>query len=99
MPGLVIFPRGDSMIADLHREAGGPDTVAIGAISEPGIAPVVRLGVPLAAGEYAFGEIDLALLLTACEAFVAVHGDPRGRRITFPPFARGIDQNRRGTHE
>jgi len=102
MPGLLIFPRGEVLFADIPEDlrvyppAAGH--IAIGAISEPAgvVPPTVVIAIPTAMGYWVMGETDLALLLTAAEAFVAVHGDPRGRRpFTFPPFETGAIDPRR----
>jgi hypothetical protein len=94
MPGLLIFPRGEVLFADIPEDrrcyppAAGH--LAIGAISHATAAPIVVIAIPTASGQWVLGETDLALLLTAAEAFVAVHGDPRGPRpFRFPPFESG----------
>jgi hypothetical protein len=95
MPGLLIFPRGEVLFADIpdslrtYPPAAGH--LAIGAITPAaGLGPYVVIAIPTAAGVWVLGETDLALLLTACEAFVAVHGDPRGARpFRLPVFESG----------
>jgi hypothetical protein len=102
MPGLLIFPRGEVLFADIPEDlrsyppAAGH--LAIGAISDPSrvVTPIVVIAIPTAMGYWVLGETDLALFLTAAEAFVAAHGDPRGRRpFAFPPLETGAIDPRR----
>ena len=83
MGGVMIFPDGEVLLTDLARElrVDVHEPIALGACASDDAdgEPGVIVAVPLPSGEYAVADVDLGLVLTACEAFVAVHGDPRRR--------------------
>lgn len=85
MPGMLIFPRGEVLLDDIPTALRlGPAPMghlAIGAFGKTAVDDArVVVAIPTASGMWVLGETDLALLLTAAEAFVAVHGDPRRGR-------------------
>jgi hypothetical protein len=89
MSGLTIYPRGDELFLDIPERrrdypAGGVH-VRMGAFDRgPTGAPCVVIAIPSWSGTWVLGETDLALFLTAAEAFVAQHGDPRRPREVSP---------------
>ncbi len=81
MAAIDLHLNGEGMLADVPREAVHHSTIPIrlGGLASgmQSGKPSVAIAVPLGDGTWALGETSLALLLTATEALVAVHGDPR----------------------
>ena len=77
-----MFPDGGVLLDELVGEiTDDADHVALGAVATPHADPRVVVAVSGdGPGRWTVGVIDLALLLTACDAFVAAHGDPRRGR-------------------
>ena len=84
MVPLRIFPNAEDMAEDLSPgqivDCGGAGAdVRIGGLARGTVGgkPTVSIMARLPDGKYIFFETTLALLLTATDAFKAVHGDPR----------------------
>ncbi len=87
MAGALIFPHGHGMGDEVgsvdHCIVTPPDMqVLIGAFAvdanyRSDSGPRVRIALPLPYGRWATAEISLSLFLTAADAFVMAHGDPR----------------------
>ena len=85
MAGLLIYPRGDGMLTDIGEAwrnlLAPPDVpVALGVFAtHDGPRVLLALPLPQSPGRWVTSEISLELLLTAADAAVQAHGDPRER--------------------
>jgi hypothetical protein len=75
--GVLIFPLGHGMGDDIDRDlcVVTPADMQIGIGAFDGQR--VRIALPLPYGRWATADVSLSMFLTAADAFVLAHGDPR----------------------
>lgn len=84
MAGALIFPRGVGMFQEIgdacdNLHAPPDQPVVVGCFDDgQGVGSArVLIALALPQGQWLTTEISLSLLLTAADAFVNLHGDPR----------------------
>lgn len=85
MAGLLIFPDAGVMLNDL----AGPRQVSLQPCAMGSTDKTVYVAVPTVKGQWVIATFDLALLLTAAEAFIHTHGDPRCRTTPMMDTHKG----------